>query len=85
MRLAPEATLRFDPEVKTRGRSGARYAKYCGAETVGEFLRQHPGPERLAKSDLANDPWRGRCETEPPLGPRGFAGVELLRADRGVE
>ena len=78
-------TLRFYPEVKPRGQSGARYAEYCGAETVGEFLRRHPGPERLAKFDLANDLWGRRCEKEPPLGPRGFARVVLVRADRGVE
>ena len=84
VRLTPEATLRFHPEVRTRGQSGARYAEYCGAETVGEFLRWHPGPERLAKSDLANGLRRRRFETVPPLRPHGFARVELVRADRRV-
>ena len=50
---------------------------------MGEFHRWHPGPERLARSDLANDLRRGQCETGPPLGPRSFAEVELVRADRG--
>jgi len=85
VRLTPEATLHFHPEVKTQGRSGARYAEYCGAVKVGEFLRRHPGPERLAKPDLMNDLRRRWCETEPPLGPRGFARVELVRTDRRAE
>ena len=79
------STLRFDPEAKPRGQSGARYEAYFGAETVGEFHRRHPGPERLARSDLANDLRRRRCETRPPLGPRSFAEVELARAGRRRE
>ena len=61
--------------------SGERFELHRHARAVGEFFDPHPGTQRLARTDLANDLQKKRCST-PGLGPRDFKRTELDNAER---
>ena len=49
---------------------------------MDEFFDRHPGPERVARADFTNDLKKQLYETDPPLRPCDFQGVELDHTGR---